>query len=73
MEIDHKLSKLLDIDNILWVITFWVDDLGTPSHLGMGKCINDNNVVLTRVHNMNPWYSCQVQYNVHNKTITSTK
>ena len=70
MEIDHKLSKLLDIDNILWVITLWVDDLGTPSHLGMVSALM---IIMARVRNMNPWYSCQVQYNVHSKTITSTK
>ena len=58
MEIDHKLSKLFDVDNILWVITLWIDDLGTASHLGPAMII----------------YSISVRYNTvpHNKTTTST-
>ena len=33
MKVYYKLSKLFDIDNILRIITIWVDDFGTASHL----------------------------------------
>jgi len=33
VEVDHKLGKLLDVDDVLGIVTLRVDDLGAASHL----------------------------------------
>ena len=34
VKVYYKLGKLFNIDNVLRIITLWVDDFGTASNLG---------------------------------------